>query len=193
MNTAKELIFSELKKIFEWELLVNPSNAEAILSSKAQGHKYFWKPSKPCHIGIYWIALVEYSRMSTHMPGFQSFSGFLHYFVLAKLATSSLTVKFRWTFLLLIFFQTRLLSVNFHWNCQVFEAATGMNGLTHKYFVAFLVYVQAAGKCGAWDKLLDLHWLLVLGYRSKQLTLPGQCRGYIFIQSTRMLIFLKNI
>ena len=31
--------------------------------------------------------------MSTHIPGFQSFSGFLHHFVLAKLATSSMRVK----------------------------------------------------------------------------------------------------
>ena len=32
--------------------------------------------------------------MSTHMPGFQSFSAFLHHFVLTKLATISiLTVK----------------------------------------------------------------------------------------------------
>ena len=31
------------------------------------------------------MALAEYSQMNTHVPGFQSFSGF---FVLAKLATS---------------------------------------------------------------------------------------------------------
>ena len=31
--------------------------------------------------------------MSIHMPGFKSFSFFLHYFVLAKLATSSIRVK----------------------------------------------------------------------------------------------------
>ena len=31
--------------------------------------------------------------MNTHLPGFQSFSGILHHFVLAKLATSSLRVK----------------------------------------------------------------------------------------------------
>ena len=31
--------------------------------------------------------------MSTHLPGFQSFSGFLHHFVLAKVATSSIRVK----------------------------------------------------------------------------------------------------
>ena len=31
--------------------------------------------------------------MSTHMPGFQSFSSFLHHFVLTKLATSSQSVN----------------------------------------------------------------------------------------------------
>ena len=30
-------------------------------------------PSETCHVGIHWIALVEYSQMSTHVPGFQSF------------------------------------------------------------------------------------------------------------------------
>ena len=33
--------------------------------------------------------------MSTHLPGFQSFYGFLHHFVLAKLATSSIRVNSR--------------------------------------------------------------------------------------------------
>ena len=72
--------------------MVNPYNAEA-LSSKLQGYKNFRKLAKPCHVGIHWIALAEYFQMSTHMPGFQSFSGFLHLFVLAKLATSSIRVK----------------------------------------------------------------------------------------------------
>ena len=31
--------------------------------------------------------------MSTHLPGFRSFSDFLHQFVLAKLATSCIRVK----------------------------------------------------------------------------------------------------
>ena len=31
--------------------------------------------------------------MSTHMPGFQSFQAFLHHFVLAKLASSSIKVR----------------------------------------------------------------------------------------------------
>ena len=44
-----------------------------LLSYKAQGRKYFRKPSKPCHVGIHWIALDEHSEMSTHLPGFQLF------------------------------------------------------------------------------------------------------------------------
>ena len=55
-----------------------------LLSSKAQGRKDFRKPSKPCHVCIHWIALVEYSKMSTHVPGFQSFFRFLLHFVLAS-------------------------------------------------------------------------------------------------------------
>ena len=73
-----------------------------------KGSKELWKRSKPCHVGIHWIALSEYSHMSTHVQGFQSFFRFLHLFVmpgfwtfysffvsfrLAKLATSSIMVK----------------------------------------------------------------------------------------------------
>ena len=43
------------------------------LSSKADGCKDFWKPSKPCHVGIHGIALAEHSQVNTHEPGFQSF------------------------------------------------------------------------------------------------------------------------
>ena len=41
------------------------------------------------------VALAEYSQMTTHVPGFESFFSccFLHHFVLAKLATSSVRVK----------------------------------------------------------------------------------------------------
>ena len=66
------------------------------LSSKAHGCKDFWKLSKPCHVGIYWIALTEYSQMSTHMPGFQSVFSFMCHFVLAKLASSSIRVEVWW-------------------------------------------------------------------------------------------------
>ena len=71
----------------------NPSNAARLLSSKPQGCKDLWKPSKPCHVGIHWRAPTEYSQMSTNVPRFQSFFSFLHHFVLANLATSSIRVK----------------------------------------------------------------------------------------------------
>ena len=47
-----------------------------LLLPKAQWCKDFWKPSKPCHVGIHWIALTEYSQMSTHLPEFRSFLRF---------------------------------------------------------------------------------------------------------------------
>ena len=64
-----------------------------LLSSTAQGRKDLWKSSKPCHVGIHKKALAEYYQMSTHLPRFQYFSGFLHHFVLAKVTTSSIRVK----------------------------------------------------------------------------------------------------
>ena len=63
-----------------------------LLLPKPQGCSYFWKSSKPCHVGIRWIALAEFSHMSTHVPGFPSVFRFLHCFVLAKLAISSTRV-----------------------------------------------------------------------------------------------------
>ena len=62
-----------------------------LLSSKAQGRKEFWKPSKPSHIGIHWKEIPEFSQMSTHVPGIQVL-GYLHHFVSGKLATSSIKV-----------------------------------------------------------------------------------------------------
>ena len=47
-----------------------------LLLFKAKGPKDFWKSSKPCHVGIHWIALAECSQLSTHVPGFQFFPGF---------------------------------------------------------------------------------------------------------------------
>ena len=49
-----------------------------------QGGNDFWKSYKTCHVGIHWIVLAELFQMSTHMTGCQSFSMFLHHFVLAK-------------------------------------------------------------------------------------------------------------
>ena len=45
-----------------------------LLSSNASTRtKDFWKTSKPCHIGIHWIAPNEFYQISIHGPGFQSF------------------------------------------------------------------------------------------------------------------------
>ena len=61
-----------------------------LLSSKAQERKDFFKSSKPCHVGIHWKALAEYSSMGTHVPRFESFyKVFLHHFVLAKFALAA--------------------------------------------------------------------------------------------------------
>ena len=74
-----------------WVLLTLP--IPRLLSSKAQDHaQIFDNHLNP--VGIHCIALVEYSQISTHVPGFQSyFRFFLHHFVLAILATSSIRVK----------------------------------------------------------------------------------------------------
>ena len=65
-----------------------------LLSSKEQGRKDFWKPFKPCHVGIHWIALAEHSQMSTHLPGFPSFlKVFCIVLCWPKLATSSIRFK----------------------------------------------------------------------------------------------------
>ena len=56
-----------------------------MLTTCAQKSKDFWKPSKPCHVGIHWIALAEYSQMSTHVPGFQSFFRFFASFCIGQI------------------------------------------------------------------------------------------------------------
>ena len=80
------LLTEDERRVFDW--LNHPMRR--LLSSKGQGCKVFWKPYKPCHVGMHWIALTEYSQMSTHVPGLQSSLSFsLHYVELAKLATIS--------------------------------------------------------------------------------------------------------
>ena len=45
-----------------------------LLSSKAQGHRAFWKPSKPCHVGLHGIAhKYPYARVSVIFKVFASF------------------------------------------------------------------------------------------------------------------------
>ena len=63
--------------------------------TKAQEGKVFLKPSKPCRLGIHWIALVEYSQMSTPYARvsviFKVLASFI--FRIGKLATTSIRVK----------------------------------------------------------------------------------------------------
>ena len=68
---------------------VNLSNAEATF---VQSARTLWIPFKPCHFGIQWKALAEYSQMSAYVIGFH-LKVFLHHFVSAKLATSSKALK----------------------------------------------------------------------------------------------------
>ena len=49
--------------------LINPSNAETNFV-QTQECKDFCQPAKPYLVGIHWIALAEYSQMSTYLPGF---------------------------------------------------------------------------------------------------------------------------
>ena len=58
----------------------------SILSSKAQLCKDFWKSYKSCHVGIHWIVRAEYSQMSTHLPGFQSFFRFFASFCIGQIS-----------------------------------------------------------------------------------------------------------
>ena len=52
------------------QTLSNPSNAEVTFVQSTRAQR-FLKPSKPCHVGIHWKALIEYSpQMSINMPGF---------------------------------------------------------------------------------------------------------------------------
>ena len=70
-----------------WEYpggVFKPSNTKAYFIQSTRMRR-----SKSCHVGILWIALAEYSQIS---KGFNHFSCFIHYFVMAKLATSSIRV-----------------------------------------------------------------------------------------------------
>ena len=54
--------------------------------TKGQASKDFRKPSKPYHVGIHWKAQDEYSQMSTHVPGFQSFKSFFASFCIGQIS-----------------------------------------------------------------------------------------------------------
>ena len=53
--------------------------------ASAQECKDFWKPSKPSHVGIHWIALTEYFQMRTHVSGFPSFFMFFASFCIGQI------------------------------------------------------------------------------------------------------------
>ena len=78
-------------KIFS-NVCFNPSNAEATFVQCTR-RKHCWKPYKPCHVGIDWLALMEYSQWVPICQGFNDFSGFLHHFALANLASSSIRIE----------------------------------------------------------------------------------------------------
>ena len=57
-----------------------------LLLSKAQESKDLWKPSKPCHVGIHWIAHAEYSQMRAMCHGFSHFTFFFASFCIDKIS-----------------------------------------------------------------------------------------------------------
>ena len=65
--------------------MVNPSNAEATFVQSTRTH-IFLKPSKPCRVGIYWIALAKNSHMSTNVPGFQFYFKFFASFYIGQIS-----------------------------------------------------------------------------------------------------------
>ena len=70
-----------------------------LLSSKSLRCQDFWKPYKPCHVGIHWITLAEYTHRWVPMyPGICHFFSccFFYRFVLVKIATSSIRVNINW-------------------------------------------------------------------------------------------------
>ena len=67
-----------------------------LLSSKAQGREVFWKPFKPCNVGIFWMALAEYSQMSTHVPGFPSFFRLFASFCVGKMNHQPFETRSQW-------------------------------------------------------------------------------------------------
>ena len=85
------LSFKSKRRSCIWGMRYLTLSVLRLLSSRAQGHVHFCEPSKPCHVGICWIALAEHSQMNARISAVFQF--FLHPFVLAKLATGSMRVK----------------------------------------------------------------------------------------------------
>ena len=77
---------SIVRKIFEEEMLINSSNAEATFVQYTRMQKIVKIiQTKSCSVGIHCKALAEYSQMSTHFPGFRLFFVFfLHHVCIEK-------------------------------------------------------------------------------------------------------------
>ena len=73
----------------------SPFQCQGYFHPKHKDTKNFENPPQPCHAGIHRIALTEFFQMSTHVLGytFQSFFKFLHHFLMAKWATSSIIMR----------------------------------------------------------------------------------------------------
>ena len=54
-------------------MLLNPSNAKATFVEMQKSTNIFENRPNPVMTGTYWIALMKYSQMSTHLPGFLRF------------------------------------------------------------------------------------------------------------------------
>ena len=153
--------------------LVNPFNAVRLLSAKAQGCKNLWKPSKPYHVGIHWIALIECSQMSTHLLGFQSFSRFLHHFVLAKLVTSSIMVKQLCCWWLIWQVQNGEKSLKKHWNPgkRILIWERTVRELTNEYQQdrVLMIFKNHEQNLSIWNLLEETLACLVRGHSLSQL------------------------
>ena len=68
------------------QIFLNPSDAEVTFIQGTRMQSFFWKPFKPCHVGIHLKALTEFSHMSTYMPGFESFFSFLAWFCIGQIS-----------------------------------------------------------------------------------------------------------
>ena len=65
--------------------IFNPSNTEATFTQNTRMQR-FLKPLKPYHVGMHWIALAEYSHMSTRVPRFQLFYSFFAAFCIGQIS-----------------------------------------------------------------------------------------------------------
>ena len=68
------MLYMESKDI----LILSPFQCLGYFHTEHEGAKIFENhlTSDYCHVGIHWKALAEYSQMSTHVPGFESFFSF---------------------------------------------------------------------------------------------------------------------